>query len=167
MVEGLFFSLSRTGDTAAVAVSRDRPVGLDIEALGPVDPTTLRRSLAPGERSALEALPEAERTHAFFRAWTRREAYLKARGTGLRSDPRGCEVTLGPVPRLLACESGEAGNGRSESCRSRPGSRGRFASRWAGRPEQSSGSWLARVRPPAFHCEFCRFSLWNPDKSLY
>jgi 4'-phosphopantetheinyl transferase len=41
------------------------------------------QSFAPAERTALLTLPQAERTEAFYRCWTRKEALVKAEGSGL------------------------------------------------------------------------------------
>jgi 4'-phosphopantetheinyl transferase len=54
------------------------------------------RFFAPGERLALEALSGPARREAFFNAWTRKEAYLKARGTGLTRSLQDFDVSLIP-----------------------------------------------------------------------
>jgi 4'-phosphopantetheinyl transferase len=77
----LRFNVSRTEGLIACAVALDRAVGVDIEC------TDLRRSFtaiaercfAPAEQRHLGAQP-AER---FYRYWTLKEAYVKARGFGL------------------------------------------------------------------------------------
>ncbi|MFF1561661.1 4'-phosphopantetheinyl transferase family protein [Streptomyces sp. NPDC058279] len=79
----LHFSLSHSDDLSLYAFARS-PVGVDIEAM-PARETSdeLHSSLHPLEQVELAVLPEAERTDAFLRCWTRKEACLKGMGTGL------------------------------------------------------------------------------------
>lgn len=81
----LRFSLSHTSRLVAVAVARRIDCGLDVET---TDRTTdvvrlARRALAPAERAAMMALPPSDRPACFFRFWTLKEAYVKARGLGM------------------------------------------------------------------------------------
>jgi len=87
LVEGAFVSLSRAGELVAVAVSLDGPVGIDIETVAGVaasgfDDVAFSADEA-GDIRASDS-PDLLRT----RLWTAKEAILKARGTGLRADPR-------------------------------------------------------------------------------
>jgi 4'-phosphopantetheinyl transferase len=81
----LRFNLSHSGDLALVAVTRDREVGVDVERVDlRRDVARLaRRALDPAAAEAVLALPAAERSRAFHRAWARREAVAKCAGTGL------------------------------------------------------------------------------------
>lgn len=99
----LDFNLAHSEEHALLAVSPGFPVGVDIEVLRPVDEKLPQRFFAPGEVAALAALPAAARQAAFFRCWTRKEAYLKALGSGLATPLDAFEVTLGPgeAARLL------------------------------------------------------------------
>ena len=82
----LQFSLSDSGDKAAIAVGLGDPVGIDIEWLRTIrldrvriSPGTVQREVAfRGNRSA------GEHSFEFFQAWTRREALAKAEGVGLQ-----------------------------------------------------------------------------------
>ena len=80
----LRFSLSHSGDAALVALAFGRDVGVDVECLRPdLDAAPLAaRFLPAGDAAFLLSLPHAERADAFFRAWVRHEAYLKALGLG-------------------------------------------------------------------------------------
>lgn len=81
---GLSFSLSRSDDTALVALTRGRAVGVDIERIRPLDHAGIaKRFFAPAEAEALAALPEVARGATFFAMWTRKEAILKATGEGI------------------------------------------------------------------------------------
>ena len=69
-----------------VALCRTAAVGIDLEQLRPLpDAAELTSQLHPHERQALLALPDGELQNAFFRCWTRKEAVLKACGTGLNT----------------------------------------------------------------------------------
>jgi len=79
------FNLSHSEDLAVIAVARGVEVGIDVECVRPI-PEARRiaeRCFSIGERAALEKLPAAERPAAFYGVWTRKEACLKAIGTGL------------------------------------------------------------------------------------
>ena len=81
----LHFSFSHSGACALVAVSRDRPVGIDVERVKPgrAVECIARRRFAPAEYAALYRLAAADRAVAFHRCWTGKEAYAKGLGTGL------------------------------------------------------------------------------------
>ena len=81
----LRFNLSHCRRLALVAVAWHREVGVDVEAIAADadDVQLAARRFAPREIAALRALPPAERQAAFFRIWTRKEAYLKAVGQGV------------------------------------------------------------------------------------
>lgn len=81
----LHFSLSHSGDWIALATSEHQPVGIDIE-----HPRRHRnimriahRYFHPDECALLEAPPQSETLRQFYRMWTLKEAFFKARGTGL------------------------------------------------------------------------------------
>jgi 4'-phosphopantetheinyl transferase len=78
------FNLTHSRDLGLVAVA-PAPIGIDVEYLDPrTDCEALTRRVASGpEREAIARCPEALRRAAFFRLWTRKEAYIKGRGLGL------------------------------------------------------------------------------------
>jgi 4'-phosphopantetheinyl transferase len=105
---GIEFNVSHSGDLFLYAVSRGRTVGVDIERQkeGLAVESIAQRYFASGEaRSLLEQAPE-QRLSNFYRCWTRKEAYLKAKGTGLTTKLQAFEVTFLPdvPPALLHTE---------------------------------------------------------------
>jgi 4'-phosphopantetheinyl transferase len=99
------FSASRSGAIALYAVCELAEVGVDLEAVsrdGNLD-RLAGRVLAPGERTRYESAPRSERPGALAACWTRKEAYLKALGTGLVFPLSDLELWAGdgrPVRRL-------------------------------------------------------------------
>jgi 4'-phosphopantetheinyl transferase len=93
------FNLAHSEDHVLIAVANGVDVGVDIEAIRPrIDPLAVaERFFAPNERTALRALPAAEHLPAFFRCWTRKEAYIKALGSGLAHPLDRFEVPIGDV----------------------------------------------------------------------
>jgi 4'-phosphopantetheinyl transferase len=90
--DGIEFSLSRSGDLALVALALGQPVGIDVERV-PVDTTGLDdHVLAATERAALARLSPPDRHAALLRAWTRKEALLKAQGLGVDGDLKRLDV---------------------------------------------------------------------------
>ncbi len=132
------FNLSHTGDLAALAVLRDpaMELGLDIEAVRPIEMAVAEAHFASSEMAELRALPEAERVAAFHRCWTRKEAYLKARGRGLTTDLQSFGVTLAPwrPPRLTFCHGDEAADWTLRDLDVAPGVAGALAVRSCGQP---------------------------------
>ena len=88
------FSTSHSGDVVLHAVTRGRRLGVDVEAVGrePSDAALTRAIFSASEADYLESLPRAEQSVAFYRIWTRKEAYLKALGVGLSHPLQGFSV---------------------------------------------------------------------------
>lgn len=108
----LSFNLSHAGELAIFAFAWRRALGVDIAQIDPAVATMeiAARFFAPDEYAQICALPQAERSVAFFRGWARKEAYIKARGVGLTMDLDSFAVTLGPhePARLLYTRGEEA-----------------------------------------------------------
>ncbi len=86
---GLHTSLSHSADMIAVAISPDRPVGVDIQHLVPgLDPVALSaRFFAPDEAGYVAAGRDASaRADRFAHLWARKEAVVKAAGCRLWSN---------------------------------------------------------------------------------
>jgi 4'-phosphopantetheinyl transferase len=99
----LHFNTSHSGEYAVFAFTHAGEVGVDIECIRneiPRRDDIVRRYFAPGEQRQWFSLPEPERARAFFKLWTRKEAFVKARGTGLFSGLDKFEVSLAP-PRVV------------------------------------------------------------------
>ena len=83
--EDLRFSISHSGDLALYAITKGREVGVDIERVrcDMAWQSVAEVCLSAREAAVLSTLPPAAQARAFFMLWTRKEAYVKARGTGL------------------------------------------------------------------------------------
>jgi 4'-phosphopantetheinyl transferase len=92
------FNVSHSGERALLAFARGRALGVDVEQLREnFDHAAIaRRFFSEQEQRQLAVLAPAERYHGFFRCWTRKEAYIKAQGTGLSLPLRQFDVSLGP-----------------------------------------------------------------------
>ena len=79
------FNVAHSGDLALYAISYDLEVGIDVEThRDTIDyQSMISRILTEQEASQLWALSQEDRQAAFFSCWTKKEAYLKARGNGL------------------------------------------------------------------------------------
>lgn len=105
----LRFNLSHSGELALCAFSLGRELGIDVERRRTdLDIDALAgRFFSPLEIAALGAVPPELRQAAFFDCWTRKEAYLKARGegiTGLALDSFSVSLLPGEPPALLHCD---------------------------------------------------------------
>lgn len=104
--DGLRFNLSHAGGMLLLAVSRGREIGVDLEeiredlAFRPM----AERYFSLREKEELFGLEPEEQLEAFYRCWTRKEAYLKGTGSGFSHPSTGFDVSLlpGEPPALLA-----------------------------------------------------------------
>jgi 4'-phosphopantetheinyl transferase len=104
---GIEFNISHSGSIALLAFARQREIGVDVEQIRR-DFDTARiaeRFFSAAEQKQLAALPEEQRSEAFFFCWTRKEAYIKATGKGLSLPLHQFDVSLAPKEQnaLLAC----------------------------------------------------------------
>ncbi len=92
------FNVSHSGTIALLAFARGRALGVDVEQLRDnFDHDTIaHRFFSEEEQRQLAALSPSERYHGFFRCWTRKEAYIKAQGTGLSLPLHQFDVSLKP-----------------------------------------------------------------------
>lgn len=102
---GLGFNLSHAKGLALVAVAGGREVGVDVE-FGPIRHLAgmVARWFSAEEQRQWQALPAADQPAGFFRAWTCKEAWLKALGAGLSLPLEQVSVAVAPdePPRLLS-----------------------------------------------------------------
>lgn len=107
----LAFSFAHSGDVVLTGVTSGRAIGVDVEVYRDRLDMQLvaRRQFAPGEVAKLDRLSEDQREDVFYACWTRKEAYLKARGEGLAARLRDFEVTFLPdePPGVVASSLGE------------------------------------------------------------
>jgi 4'-phosphopantetheinyl transferase len=95
--DDLSFSVSHSGSTALLAVARNATVGVDVEAVRtrPNLEKLAARVLAPDALHEFSAADESARLVTFLRAWTEKEAYLKAIGLGIATDLRAVTIPDG------------------------------------------------------------------------
>ena len=114
----LRFNVSHSGDTALVALARGREVGVDVELpRRAVDHVAVaRRALPAADADEIAATADpAARERAFLRAWTRWEAVLKCRGTGIgavhetAAEPQPWVAQLPIAPPAAAAVAVEGG----------------------------------------------------------
>lgn len=122
----LRFNVSHSADLAVIAVAVGREVGVDVERLKAIGEAEriVESFFTPAENATFAAIPESDRPATFLRGWTRKEAVLKAFGSGIAG---------------LAARH-ETGFGRGElSARFQPAAPSHRVDRWA--------LWEAAPRP--------------------
>jgi 4'-phosphopantetheinyl transferase len=94
----LRFNVSHSHGLALYAVTRQRDIGVDVEGIRPevAQETIAEHFFSPREVAVLRALPATLQATAFFACWTRKEAYIKARGDGLSLPLDQFVVSLAP-----------------------------------------------------------------------
>lgn len=97
---GITFNLSHTEGLACLAVTRNAPVGVDLECVRDIKDDFIAYALNPAEHAEVVSLASAERQAAFLRYWTAKEAYLKAIGSGLWQSLKTFDVKV-PVASEL------------------------------------------------------------------
>jgi 4'-phosphopantetheinyl transferase len=103
----LRFNLSHTKGLSVLALCLDSQIGVDVEAVRLMkDWQEIAQShFSPRENADLSSTIESDRQNAFFRCWTRKEAFLKANGYGLSKplDSFSVSIAREEFPALLDC----------------------------------------------------------------
>ncbi|GFO69936.1 4'-phosphopantetheinyl transferase [Geomonas limicola] len=121
--DSLCFNLSHAGKYLVIAVSAGSEVGVDLEEIrGDLDFRPMaERYFAPSEQQELFALEPAQQLTAFYRCWTRKEAYLKGTGVGFSQPANSFQVSLAPnVPAALVVHHDHPEESRRWSLRDLP-----------------------------------------------
>jgi len=94
----LQFNVSHSEELALIAFTRSREIGVDVERVQPDSDveSTAKHFFSDSEREMLASLPASERHAAFFRCWTRKEAFIKAIGEGMSMPLAQFDVSLAP-----------------------------------------------------------------------
>lgn len=106
---GMRFNLSHSGLIALVAVTALGEVGVDVEKVAPerAEIDIARRNFSSRECGDFLELTPPERVGAFFRCWTRKEAFIKGKGLGLSLELGLFDVTLSPGQKASLTASRE------------------------------------------------------------
>jgi len=137
----LHFNLSHSGSLAIFAFSLDTEIGVDLEELRPMPHADdiANRFFAPEEWADFRRLTKAAdpeyAQRLFFTCWTRKEAYVKAIGTGLDLRLDRFRVSLDPrrPPALLRIDDDDPAFGGLHSISSVPGFLAALACRCVGK----------------------------------
>jgi 4'-phosphopantetheinyl transferase len=106
----LRFNLSHSGSVALYAIAR-REIGVDVERIDSsfIEDGIEERFFSRNEVAKLRSLHASERLRGFFNCWTRKEAYVKARGDGLQISLQSFDVSLAPNESAAFLSEGESG----------------------------------------------------------
>lgn len=104
------FSLTHSHQVALLAVSQDVALGVDVEALRPID-VDIERFFSKPEQDALRRVSSEKRLVAFYSCWTRKEAFLKGLGLGLMRDLDSFAVSIAPHEPAIICLRGDGTEG--------------------------------------------------------
>lgn len=139
----IHFNLSHCQNLALFVFSWAGEVGVDVEVIRPdfAIEELAERFFSPKELAEFLALPIALRPKAFFFCWTRKEAYIKAKGAGLQIpiDSFSVSLTPGQPERLQSVDS----------------------SRWSLRSFEPAKGFVASVVMQGQDREFCT-RVWQP-----
>ena len=147
----LHFNLSHSRDIALYAVSMRHAVGIDVEYVDDsLEFDQLAQSVfAASEVSYLAALPQQDKSKAFFQGWTCKEAYIKAVGSGLAIPLDSFVVSLNihrPAKLIRVQEQSSE------------------AAYWQLHRFQAAAGYIAAL---AIRCNNCRLSYWQyPSKQI-
>ena len=110
---GLHFNVSHCDDVAVYAFSSGREIGIDIESVRAIPDADeiAKRFFSRREYETYLALDPLDKPLGFFNCWTRKEAFIKALGDGLRYPLDCIEVSLAPgQPAVILGVGSTTGN---------------------------------------------------------
>jgi 4'-phosphopantetheinyl transferase len=102
------FNLAHSNGLGLFAFTRVGDIGVDLEQVRPEFSETgiARRFFSAAEVASLNEIPAPARSEAFFHCWTRKEAFVKAKGKGLSLPLDHFDVTLKPEERAALLRTG-------------------------------------------------------------
>ena len=99
------FNLSHSSSMAVYAITRNMEIGVDVERIRSdfEYEEIAKRFFSVNEVAVLRTIPAEKKLEAFYNCWTRKEAYIKARGKGLSLPLDSFDVSFAPCepPMLL------------------------------------------------------------------
>jgi len=111
--EKIRFNLSHSNGYALFAFTCDREIGVDLEHIcefADMDKVA-EQVFSTQEIAVLRSFPEAEKKEAFFKFWTRKEAYIKAIGEGFSSALDTIDISSSPLNASVFVDTGkDSGN---------------------------------------------------------
>jgi 4'-phosphopantetheinyl transferase len=108
----LRFNLSHSENVVLLAVTLGREIGVDVECMRPdlELESIAHRFFSAAERESFDRIPLAQKCLAFFNCWTRKEAFIKAKGDGLSLPLDQFDVSLTPgAPAEILATRPDAG----------------------------------------------------------
>ena len=106
----LRFNMSHSHQIALFAFAEDRDLGVDVEHMRTdfASEEIARRYFSRREVEVFNTIPQHDQVVAFFKCWTRKEAFIKVIGLGLSQPLDQFDVTLVPEqPAALLWVSGD------------------------------------------------------------
>jgi 4'-phosphopantetheinyl transferase len=100
----LQFNMSHSENLVLIAVTEDRLIGIDVECIRNIDVISIAGNyFTVNELQLVNTTEGYAQQHTFYRCWTRKEAYIKAIGTGLSVPLTSfdCSMPLGGGERAL------------------------------------------------------------------
>jgi 4'-phosphopantetheinyl transferase len=99
-LDGIHFNVSHSENLAVIAISREHPLGIDVESIDATREVAplAHTAFSPAECAVFDALPGAEQRLAFYRTWARKEAYMKLAGKGFSLPSDSFTVSLAADP---------------------------------------------------------------------
>jgi 4'-phosphopantetheinyl transferase len=174
----LRFNLSHSDSMALVAVTPERDLGVDVEQYSQSkgEEAVAEKYFSPRELACFRAAPEELRARVFLNCWTRKEAYIKARGMGLSIPLDSFDVSFAagePAALLRTAELDDTYNWQIQDLMLGENYFGALAAfgrgwtvelrRWQGledqccRPTFLQDDWSGRSQPTQKLCDSARF----------
>jgi len=88
------FNISHSKNIALISFTTGRDIGVDVEYIRKINHVSIaQRFFSPDEVKEILSLPVSDQLEAFFSFWTKKEAFIKAKGGGLSVPLRSFSVS--------------------------------------------------------------------------
>ena len=106
-LKDVHFNISHSGEWVVCAID-EKPVGIDIEYIAPVNLEIAETYFSNSEKEQLFALKQSEQLHFFYELWTFKESYLKLIGEGLSAPLDSFSISIDQGKNVVLKSSTEA-----------------------------------------------------------